>query len=252
MHPRWANKPQVACRHLLTAHHRTYPHVISNDVSPGCEPISIHSAKSARRKRQLLKTNGLHFKTLPPALGLGRVRLRSKTVILCFIQIWILCCDHDFHLLHTTDLPLPPLQLLPPLPLLPTPPYHCCPLTTVAPPPLPLLPPPSYHCCPLPLTTVAPSLLPLLPPPSYHCCPLPLTTVVPSPLPLLPPYHCCPLPLTTVVPSPLLSPYHCCPLTTVVPSPLPLLPPPPYHCCPLTTVDIVYIYMLQVDVILVN
>ena len=33
--------------HPSEANQLTYPHVISNDVSPGCEPISVHSAKSA-------------------------------------------------------------------------------------------------------------------------------------------------------------------------------------------------------------
>ena len=43
-------------------HTTEHPHVISNDVSPRCEPISVHSTEK----------KGLHFKTRP-ALGLGRV-----------------------------------------------------------------------------------------------------------------------------------------------------------------------------------
>ena len=72
------------CFSCSQPNHRTYLHVISNDASPGCEPISVHSAKSQHGKK-----NGLRFKTRP-ALGLGRVIKRIESV-------WNFSCFYPEH-----------------------------------------------------------------------------------------------------------------------------------------------------------
>ena len=78
---RQTNHNSLVAIFLLT-HHRTYPHVISNDVSPRCEPISFHSTKRNQRaqckkstwkRKKEGKKNSFRFKTRP-ALGLGRVK----------------------------------------------------------------------------------------------------------------------------------------------------------------------------------